>query len=257
MNDEARALLPESVRSSGSLQVGGETSQPPYLQTVDGEITGVEADFIVAVAQKLGLRPEMTNTKFVSMVPGLLSGRFDVVMGNFSDTVARQQQIDFVDYAASKQTFVVQQGNPTGISTFEELCGHSVAGPIGSKSIMAVDAQSDKCEESGRSAIEINSFPTVADAQLALYNGRVNTVPVEYALARAQVRASGSELQMVDTFYGAGLNGVGIRKGETGLSQAIVIAMTTLMKDGTYQKILDHWELSEMAIPEPTVNGAK
>jgi polar amino acid transport system substrate-binding protein len=253
----ARALLPASIRNSGILRVGGQTSQPPYLQTENGDVTGLESDFIVSVARTLGLEPKMTNTKFVSLVPGLASERFDVVMGNFSDTLVRQQSVDFIDYAASRQTFVVRTDSGTQVSTLDDLCGRSVAGAIGAKSIMLMHDQSVKCEEAGKRPLEIKTFPSFADATLALLNGRVEVIPIDYGLARALVRGTDGKLEIIESFYGQGLIGVGVRKGESDLADAMRAAFSTLMENGTYRRILDHWELQGMSIPEPVVNGVR
>ncbi|MFJ6538424.1 transporter substrate-binding domain-containing protein [Paenarthrobacter sp. NPDC091711] len=257
VNSKARDLLPAAIRDRGVLKVGGETSQPPYLFTDGATIKGLEADFIVAVSKTLGLTPEITNTKFAALVTGLTSRRFDVAMANFSDTKARQEQIDFVDYAKSQQTFVVKKGNPTKVTSMEELCGHKVAGATGAKSVILATEQGKACVAAGKPSVDVQGFPTVADAQLALTNGRVDALPIEYALARAQVQASNGELELVDTYYGPGLNGAGIRKGESDLQKALLEALQTLIDDGTYQKILDKWELPAMAIEKPVVNGSK
>lgn len=257
VNSKARDLLPAAIKDSGVLKVGGETSQPPYLFTDGANVKGLEADFIVAVSKTLGLKPEITNTKFASLVTGLTSRRFDVAMANFSDTKARQEQIDFVDYAKSQQTFVVKKGNPSNVTSMEELCGHKVAGATGAKSVNLANDQSKACQAAGKPAVSVEAFPTVADAQLALTNGRVDALPIEYALARAQVQASNGDLELVDTFYGPGLNGAGIRKGDSELQAALVEALQSLMDNGTYKKVLDKWELPAMAIEKPVVNGVK
>ncbi|MBY5824612.1 ABC transporter substrate-binding protein, partial [Rhizobium leguminosarum] len=43
------------------------------------------------------------------------------------------------------------------------------------------------------------------------------------------------------------------RKG-SGLADALTVATNGLIKDGTYAKILDHWHLSEEALPASETN---
>ena len=50
------------------------------------------------------------------------------------------------------------------------------------------------------------------------------------------------------------LMGVAVAKDATGLQQAIAEALTALMADGTYRRLLDKWKLSANAIERVTIN---
>ena len=43
---------------------------------------------------------------------------------------------------------------------------------------------------------------------------------------------------------------------DSGLQQPVLAAVKALMADGTYKQILDYWGLSQIAISNPTINGA-
>src|SRR5262249_16717068 len=103
----ARNLLPPETRKSNVVKEGGPTDLAPYPSVNGKNLVGVEADFMTALGRTLGVKFEVTNTKFAAMVPGLQSRRIDVAMADFSDTPERQKQVTFVDYTRAGQILVV------------------------------------------------------------------------------------------------------------------------------------------------------
>jgi polar amino acid transport system substrate-binding protein len=252
----ARGFLPDSTRSSGVLRIGGEADTSPYLQTDGARITGVEADFMVALGKVLSLKVELVNTKFASLVTALASGRVDVAMSDFSDTTEREQQVTFVDYTKSGQIFVVPNGNPKGITALDSLCGHTAGGPTGSLSVQLAQEQSAKCTAGGKKAVTVQTYPDAASAELALQNHRVDVLGIDYGVAVNLAKKSNGQLEVAGSLFGQGLHGAAVVKGNSGLQKALAAAFTTLIADGTYAQILHQWNLPNMALAEVVVNGA-
>ncbi|HEY3686094.1 MAG TPA: ABC transporter substrate-binding protein [Streptosporangiaceae bacterium] len=256
VDDAARKLLPADIRKSGVVKVGGSTDVAPYLSVNGPNLVGVEADFMTAIGHTLGVKFEVGNTKFAAMVPGLQSKRFDVAMADFSDTKERQQQVTFVDYSRAGQILIVPKGNPLKLKSVPDLCGHGAAGPTGSLSVDIAMAQSKKCTDAGKPAVKVQRYPTAAESALALRSGRVDTLAIDYGIASSLVKQSGGKLQLVGGLFGKGYHGAAFRKDDTSLQKALAAAFTTIMKDGTYAKILRQWKLPQMSMDKVVTNGA-
>lgn len=256
VDDAARNLLPAAVRKAGVVKVGGSTDVAPYLSVNGANLVGVEADFMTALGRTLGVKFEVSNTKFAAMVPGLQSRRFDVAMADFSDTKERQQQVTFVDYSRAGQILIVPKGNPLKLRTVPDLCGHSAAGPTGSLSVDIAMAQSKKCTDAGKSAVKVQRYPTAAESALALRSGRVDTLAIDYGIASSLVKQSGGKLELVGGLFGKGFHGAAFRKGDKDLQKALAAAFTTIMKNGTYKKVLRQWNLPQMSMDKVVTNGA-
>ncbi|WP_433469526.1 ABC transporter substrate-binding protein [Spirillospora sp. CA-128828] len=252
----ARDLLPDGVRKSNVLKVGGSTDIAPYLSVNGKNLVGVEADFMTALGRTLGVKFEVGNTKFAAMVPGLQSRRFDVAMADFSDTLERQKQVTFVDYTRAGQILIVPKGNPLKLKAVADLCGHSAAGPTGSLSVDIAMAQSKKCTDSGEGAVNVQRYPTAAESALALQSGRIDTLAIDYGIASSLVQQSQGKLQLTGGLFGKGFHGAAFRKDDQALQKAFTAAFTTLMKNGTYKRILDHWNLPQMSLDKVVTNGA-
>jgi ABC-type amino acid transport substrate-binding protein len=98
-----------------------------------GERTGWNTDIIVRALEYSGL----TNYEFVegpweSMVPGLQSGRFDLLA---SDVHVTAERIEIIDFTAPAfwygDALFVPEGNPAGVHTWEDLAGKTVGVGLG------------------------------------------------------------------------------------------------------------------------------
>lgn len=255
VNEDARNLLPAEIQESGILKVGGETSLPPYLFLSEGTLTGIEANLMSALGKTLGLEVEVTNTKFAAMVTGLVSKRFDVAMSDFSDTLERQKQVTFVDYTQAGQILVVAKGNPKGIKTLADLCGKSAAGPAGSLSVELAKAQSTKCVDEGKGPVDVQQYPTGAETQLALQNGRTDAMAIDYAIGTYNVQQVPDKIELTGDTFALGYHGAAVRPDDKDLQAALEAGLNGLIEDGVYQEILDQWELPQMAMDKVLINA--
>lgn len=256
-SDEAANALPDEIRKAGTLKIGGETTLPPYLYKGDGGITGIEADFMQVLGATLDVKIDLTNTGFDSMIIGLTSNRLDVAMSDFSDTIERQQQVDFVDYTQSGQQLIVLKDNPEGIETVADLCGLSAAGPTGSLSVDLAKRQSEKCEEAGKSPVDVQDYPSGSEAQLALENGRVDAMGTDYAIAKYQVEQSKGKLETTGDLFEIGYHGAAVNKDDEELEKALILGFKHMIEEGTYEKVLEKWNVPQMAMDKPEVNAKK
>lgn len=257
LNQAARDALPAKIRDAGRLSIGGSTHLPPYLSMKDGKYAGIEANFMAALARTLGLRIDIVDTPFSAMIIGLTSGRIDVAMSDFTDTVERQQQVDFVDYTKSGTVLITQKGNPKAIKALADLCGNSVAGSAGSTAVQIAKGQSNDCVASGKKPVDVQSYPTSAEVQLAVSNRRADSAMYDLAIAKYIVTTQPDRVQVGGPSFHPNLHGAALAKHNTELKNAMVISFDALIASGVYQKILDAFDVSEMAIPKAIINGAK
>ena len=53
-----------------------------------------------------------------------------------------------------------------------------------------------------------------------------------------------------------GYYAIAFRKDDTALRDAVADTLAAMMEDGTYQKILETWHLTTIAVPTVMLNGA-
>jgi polar amino acid transport system substrate-binding protein len=248
-------MLPESVQQSGTLTIGGSTAVAPYLYKDGATVVGFEKELMDALGSALGVRIEFVDTGFPALVPGLQSRKLDVAMGDFTDTPERQQAVDFIDYTTSYQILLVQRGNPKGLRSVDDLCGATVASAVGSLSDKLAVEQDTRCTDTGRPGVTVLRLEDAANTTLQVQTARADAVIIDYVIGRHIAENSEHSEVAGEPFYEQ-FHGAAVRKGNDELRDALVAAFTEIIRNGSYGKILEKWEMQRLAMPAPIVNAA-
>jgi polar amino acid transport system substrate-binding protein len=256
-NAKAAALVPAAVKSKGNLTVAADASYAPneFFASDGKTVQGMDPDLAQALAGALGLKAHVQNATFDGIIPGLASSKYDLGMSSFTDTKEREKTVDFVTYFSAGTSFYTKaQGGPA-ITDLASLCGHKVAAEKGTTQATDAAAQSKKCTSAGKPAVAVSVFPDQNGANLAINSGRADVGMADSPVADYQVKQSGGAFKTVGTPYGTAPYGIAIPKGD-GMAPAVKEALTGLIHDGSYKKILDKWGVADGAIATPVINGA-
>lgn len=253
------AQLPESIRSAGVIKVGSDVAYAPveFFDTDGTTVIGIDPDLAKAMGDKLGVKFEFINATFDGLIPAVRSKRFDIVMSAMSDTKERQAQLDFVDYFNAGTSILVKKGNPENINSLDDLCGKTIALQRGTTQEDVAKAQQAKCAAAGKGAINVLTFDKDTDALLQIKGGRavadMNDFPV--AAYNAKTSGGGNDFEVVGEQIEAGPYGIGVRKEDTQLRDALQAALKAIIADGTYDKVLEKWDVSQGALKTAAING--
>ncbi|WP_329585626.1 ABC transporter substrate-binding protein [Streptomyces sp. NBC_01362] len=250
----AAELLPTEYRQKGVLRVATAVGYPPMEMYEPGttRLTGVDPDLAKALAGRLKLKLELTNAAFDGLIPGLESGRFDLVMSSMTDSAQRRKAVDFVDYFRTGGVIMTKQGNPQGIKSLTDLCGKTVVLAKGSSNLHIGEEQNAKCQEKMR----ISQSEDAPTGLLQLDSGRAVATIVDYPVAKMFTKKS-SAYEVLPEQYGTAPWGIASAKSQGGLRDAVRKALQELIDNGGYKKILDTWGVGDSAVPEATVNDGQ
>lgn len=115
--------------------------------------------------------------------------------------------------------------------------------------------QGKKCKAEGKGAVTVLVFPDQNGANLAVSSGRAPLGFADSPVVDYQVKQSNGQFKVVGQPYANAPYGLAVPKG-SGLAPAVLAAVKTLMKNGTYHQILTHWGVQAGAISTPKINGA-
>jgi polar amino acid transport system substrate-binding protein len=101
----------EEIKKRGTLRVGLSTFVPWAFRAKSGEIIGYEVDVAKKLAEDMGVKAEFVPTAWDGIIPALLAGQFDFIIGGMTITPARNLTVNFtapysatgVDVVASKK----------------------------------------------------------------------------------------------------------------------------------------------------------
>ncbi len=258
-DDVLAAQVPADIRSAGTIKVGSDVAYAPveFFDTDGTTIIGIDPDLAKALGDKLGVKFQFTNATFDGLIPAVRSKRFDVVISAMSDTKKRQAELDFVDYFNAGTSILVKKGNPENINTLDDLCGKTVALQRGTTQEDVAKAQQAKCTAAGKPQIKVLTFDKDTDALLQIKGGRavadMNDFPV--AAYNAKTSGGGNDFEVVGEQIEAGPYGIGVRKEDTQLRNALQAALKAIIADGGYDKVLAKWNVDKGALKTAAING--
>jgi len=249
--------IPAEVKSKRILTVAADATYPPdeFIASDGKTVIGVDADLAKALAEVMGLKANIQNVPFDSIIPGLAAGKYDLGISSFTDTAQREQVVDFVTYATAGESFFVNASGGPDISSLDDLSGTTVGAEKGTNEAADAMAESKKCNAAGRLPVDVMLFPDENGVNLALASGRVQVGFADTPVAAYAVTQSAGKFKLTGTSIANAPYGIAIPK-DSSLRQSVLAAVKTLMANGTYEKILDHWGLQADAISDPTINAA-
>ena len=85
----------EQVIKRGNLRVGMSTFVPRAMKDKTGQLIGFEIDVARQLARDMGVKIEFVPTKWAGIIPALLTGKFDVIIGGMSVRPDRNLKVNF------------------------------------------------------------------------------------------------------------------------------------------------------------------
>jgi polar amino acid transport system substrate-binding protein len=238
--------------ADGVLSVGNDGAYAPMeFEDENGDLVGFDVDLINAMAEVLGVTTDHPIAGFETLLPSLEAGRYDVVMSSMTVNPERSAVVDFVEYFNAGIGMVVAEGNPAGITSFDDLCGKRVAVQKGTIQVdylrgttEAPGGKDAECTAAGNDGITVLEFDSDPEAVAALLAGQADAEMADFPVTAYSARQNEAEIDLVDTQIDPSPYGIAVRKDSTGLRDALRQAFEQIHEDGTYDELLEKWELA-------------
>ena len=257
LNPAIAAQVPAAIKSKGTLNVASEAQYAPneFLAPDGHTVIGMDADLVKALADVMGLKVNVINSNFETIIPGLAAGRYDLGASSFTDTKERQKTVDFVTYFSAGISFYAKSSANPGVTKLADLCGKTVAVQKGTVEEEGAAEQSKKCKKEGKKAVTSLSFPGQNPVNLAVASGRAELGMADSPVVAYQIKQSNGGFKLIGESYNFKPYGLAIPK-RNGMAAPILAALKLLMSNGTYGQILTKWGIQSGAISTPKINGA-
>jgi len=250
----AAALVPAEVADRGTLIIGTEpTYAPNEFKNEAGEPIGWDIELAAGVAAKLGLTPTFQVAKFDNIIPSVAGGKADIGASSFTDTVEREEQVDFVNYYNAG----IQWASATGTDVDpDNACGLKVAVQTATyEDTDEVPAKSEACVAAGKPKINMLKFDTQADVANAVVLGQADALSADSPVTLYAIAQTGDKLQPAGVTFDEAPYGMVVAKGSE-LTAAVQTALQSMVDDGSYEAILDAWGVADGGVDEITINAA-
>src|SRR5262249_31724765 len=233
---------PASIAAAGKIVYCSDISGPP-LEFFDenSQPVGSDIDLGTEIAKRLGVKAQWANTPFAGIVPALLAKNCDAILSQLFDKPKRREVIDFVDYMNSSQSLLVAKGNPHNVKSLEDLSGLKVAVENGTTIQSLIEDQNKKFAAAGKAPAEDVVFPKDSDARQALQINQVAVYGTTLETAAYFLQKAGHIFDIGGDPFAQIVTGIGIRKDDGELKDAIQAALDSMKADGSYLQILTKW----------------
>ena len=148
----------DTATSEDVLHVGMECNYAPYnwsqaddsngavpIQNVANMYTnGYDVQVAQKIADAMGKKLEIESYEWDSLIPGVQSGKLDMIIAGMSPTAERREKIDFSNnYYTSNLVIVTKQGNLSDVKTIADLKGKKIAAQSGTFHLTALTDQTE------------------------------------------------------------------------------------------------------------------
>jgi polar amino acid transport system substrate-binding protein len=118
----AKENMIDTIMKRGVLKVGLDIFVPWSFKDKDGNLVGMEVDVANKLATDMGIKAEFVPTEWSGIIPALLTGKFDVIIGGMGITTERALKVNFsIPYEYSGMDLVVSKKMLKGVTSTEQL----------------------------------------------------------------------------------------------------------------------------------------
>ncbi len=224
---------------SKNIRVGTDPTYAPFeSKNAQGELVGFDIDLAKELCKRIEANCTFVENPLDALIPSLKAKKIDVIMSSLSITEKRQQEIAFTDklYAADSRLVVAKgsaieptlaalKGKRVGVlqGTTQETYGNVHWAPKG------VEIVSYQGQDSIYADLTAGRIDAAFQDEVAASEGFLKQpVGKDYQFGGPSVKD--------DKLFGVG-TGMGLRKDDTELRNALNKAFAEMRQDGTYEKL--------------------
>lgn len=244
----------EQIKEAGVITVYTNAEFPPFEYMSDNKPVGVDMQIAQAIADEIGVKLEIKNVKFDTILSSVNSGKGSMGIAGISVTDERKQEVDFsIDYATSKQYIILQKDSE--VAKIEDLAGMKIGVQLGTTGDIIISEEingreDEKTKEHIKGVLEgsgasVTQYNSAADAAVAMSSGKVDAVVIDKLPAEI-VASQYENFKTIELVYADGSNteesyAVCVAKGNQELLDLVNKVIEKLINDGTIdQWIVDH-----------------
>jgi len=241
-SDVRQSLSAEStlaqVIGKNKLRIGFSTFVPWAMKDKTGGYTGFEIEVARQLATDMGVEAEFVPTKWSGIIPALLTGKFDVIIGGMTITPERNLKVNFTEpYEFSGMSLLASSklaGGRSGLESFNdpEL---TIVARIGTTGVTAAKKYLPKAQ--------LRLFDDEGQALQEVLNNRAAAMISSQPFPEFQALKYSDKLflPLAGKTFARGPIGFAIRKGDVDFLNFLNNWIRVKNADGWLQEHYDYW----------------
>jgi polar amino acid transport system substrate-binding protein len=217
-------------------------NEPPHdwFDSTEGKWKGVDNDIVEYILPRLGVESwDFIVADWSALIPGLQSGRWDLMSVGMAITETRTEEINFSEPVYQYGIgLLVQAGNPGNVGGQSSWSGLKIGTILGSSG-------PDEIKAGGGEPVNYKQY---ADMMADVKAGRIDAaIGDELTLGYALIVSPDPALEVIHEYDGKAiyLTGIGFRMEDVALLEAFNAEIVKMKEDGTLMAILTKYGLGE------------
>jgi polar amino acid transport system substrate-binding protein len=239
--DTSRQLTEEStlttIQKRGTLRVGMDTFVPWAMKDKTGTFIGFEIDVARRLAKDMGVDVEFVPTSWDGIIPALLAGKFDLLIGGMSIRPDRAVKVNFtIPYYSTGMSIVAHKKNAPGLTALEDFDSKDIT--IAARKGTTAAKAAKKYMPNARMKL-VNKEP---QAVQELLNGRADAFVSMAPLPAQEAIKHPNKLYMpFEEPFTNEPNGIAVRKGDIDILNFLDSWIRVVRAEGWIQERQYYW----------------
>ncbi len=231
----------ESIVKAGEMKVCFDAGYIPFeMKSKSGGFIGFDIDLAKLMAKQMGVKFVPVNTAWDGIIPTLLTGKCDIIMGGMTITAQRNLRVNFADpYITIGQSILISPKMKDEIKSYRDLNNskYTVATKLGTTGEQAVKRMIGKAK--------VSLFETQADAVLELANGKADAFVYDLPFNALYATQNGEQVSHIDKPFTYEPLGWAIKQGDHDYLNFLNNFLQQTKGDGSYDRIYNKWFKSD------------
>ncbi len=230
----------ERVADSGVLRVGLEGTYPPFnFFDSANNMVGFDVDISNEIASRLGVTTEFFGTAWSSLIGGLQSDRFDVIIAQMSITEERAQSVDFTLPYVVSGAVLISRADDDRFAELQDISGHKVGVGIGT----TFETVARTVE-----GADVRTYDSFQEYAQELATGRVDVILNDQLTAGYNILELNLPLKITSSILSEDNIAIAVKQGNPDFVAELNQIITDMIADGTYRTIFFEWFGTEPAL---------
>ena len=231
----------EYILNNGKMVIGYTDYAPMNYTDENGEFTGLDTEFAIAVCEKLGVEPEFVEINWDTKEVELNAKSIDCIWNGLTIDEDRKATMSIsVPYVKNAQVVVVKADSD--YSSTADLIGKTVVAEVssaGEAQIIGEDADENLAQA------EYISMTKQTDCLVEVKSGTADAAVLDWTLAKTTTGEGTdyADLKMLDLELASEEYGIAFRKGSD-VTEAVNNAIAELVADGTLPALAEKYGLA-------------
>ena len=224
-----------AVQSRGTLRIATTSGNPPYSAfKPDGTPEGYDIDIASEFAKALKVKPDWIVVDTPGRITALQTGKADITVANFTDTVERSEVVAFTrPYVVVGSNYMVKQSSP--VKTIDQLnnAQYKVGVPRG--------GMGEAIGHANTPTAQLLRFDSADDAFLALQSGQVDAQLLDSLQNAAFLAKQGASYRNLPGNYSYEEIAIGLPVGDPEWYRVVDGFVRQLVGSGEDAKLFKKW----------------